>query len=75
MKHKLPLLILLAGLLSTLVACNQAEAVQDVPNPDRVERKAWEDMTPEEKIDFVNKTPMPEEAKQRQIESIKAGKS
>ena len=56
-----------------IAACDSTGAAVDVPNPERVERKEWSQMTKEEKIEFIKRTPMPEEAKQKQIEAIQAG--
>lgn len=62
--------------MAVLPGCGSgAGEVQDVPNPERVERKEWDDMTKEEKIEFINRTPMPEEAKQAQIKAIQEGRS
>lgn len=63
----------IASLLFFALGCGSDQGAVDVPNPDRVERKPWEQMTKEEKIEFIQRTPMPEEAKQKQIQSIEAG--
>lgn len=63
-------LFAVAGLIA---GCGPDSKPVDVPNADRVERKPWEQMSKEEKIEFIRKTPMPEEAKQKQIQSIEAG--
>lgn len=62
-----------ALLLVLAVGCQGEAGKVDVPNPDRVERKDWKDMNQEEKIKFIEKTPMGEEAKKKEIERIKAG--
>jgi len=56
-----------------LAGCNSSE-VRDVPNPNRVERKPFEQMTQEEKIKFIEMTPMPQDAKAREIQRIKEGR-
>jgi len=68
---------IVAALFATavLAGCSQGGGPVDVPQEGRVERKEYKDMSVEEKIDFINKTPMPEEAKRKQIESIRAGRS
>jgi len=64
---------LLAPLAVLLVGCSDANPVVDVPNKDRVPRKAFAEMTKEEKIQFINHTPMPRDAKDREIARIRAG--
>jgi hypothetical protein len=57
-----------------LIGCGSgAQQAVDVPNTNRIPRKEYKDMTVEEKIEFINKTPMPDEAKQKEIARIKAG--
>lgn len=60
---------------SAFVGGCKEETVQDVPNTERVPRKEWEDMTKDEKIEFIRRTPMSEEAKQKQIEAIERGEA
>lgn len=57
-----------------LAGCAQ-EAVVDVPDPNRQPRKEYSEMTQEEKIEFINRTPLPADAKAREIERIRAGTS
>jgi hypothetical protein len=63
------------GALSLILAagCEGQSGKVDVPNPERVERKDWKDMSQQEKITFIEKTPQSEEAKKKEIERIKAG--
>lgn len=56
-----------------VVGCSDSAQVVNVPNPNRIERKPYESMTVDEKIDFINKTPMPQDAKDKQIAALKAG--
>ena len=61
---------------AALAGCgNGLDGPVDVPQANRVERKEWKDMTKEEKIVFIQKTPMPEEAKQKEIARINAGQN
>ncbi len=74
MKNRLLIFIIgISAVTGLLSGCGSDSKPVDVPNPDRVERKPWEQMTKEEKIEFIRKTPMPEEAKQKQIQGIEAG--
>jgi hypothetical protein len=66
-------LIPLSIIALAVFGCSSGDAgVVNVPNPDRVERKPYESMTAEEKIEFINKTPMPQDAKDREIANIRA---
>jgi hypothetical protein len=66
-------LLFIAFTVFVVLGCSGSE-VQDVPNKDRVQRKEYKDMTAQEKIDFINRTPMPQDAKDRAIAGIKAGR-
>lgn len=67
--HRLCVLLALAPFIG---GCNDSNPVVDVPNPNRVKRKSYDSMSTQEKIDFINKTPMPQAAKDKQIAQIKA---
>lgn len=70
MKKLLFVVLAVAGSWS-LIGCGNDVPVQDVPG-ERVERKPFDQMTKEEKIEFIKRTPMPEEAKQKEIARIEA---
>jgi len=69
MKTRIVLLAPAAALF--LIGCGPPEVV-DVPHPERMERKAFEDMNPEEQIRFIEMTPMDRASKDREIASIRA---
>lgn len=72
MKPLIPIVLVASAAL--LGGCNDAPVVTDVPNPERVERKPFDKMSVDEKVNFIQHTPMSEEAKQKQIAAIRQGR-
>ncbi|MDX2065276.1 MAG: hypothetical protein SFX74_05985 [Fimbriimonadaceae bacterium] len=56
-----------------LAGCDSNSGPVDVPNKGRVERKEFDKMSVEEKVKFIENTPMPPEAKAKEIARIKSG--
>ena len=74
MKPLLPLFCVALALSGGLLAgCDNTGQVIDEPMEGRKERKPWEEMTKEEKIEMIERTPMSDEAKRKQIDQIRAG--
>jgi hypothetical protein len=69
-RFALSLVILGAALLG---GCDSNSGPVDVPNTNRVERKDFDKMSVEEKVKFIENTPMPPEAKAKEIARIKSG--
>lgn len=65
-------LVALVG--AALVGCSDSAAPTKAPEITGTPPKEWKDMTKQEKIDTINKQPMPEDAKRRTIDDINAGR-
>ncbi|MGV3615552.1 MAG: hypothetical protein ACO1SV_09485 [Fimbriimonas sp.] len=73
MMRKLQYLIAIAA-LAIAAGCSDSPSTA-APNVQGKPRPDWKTMSKEEKIEMINKMPIPDDAKRKQIEDIQAGRS